>query len=213
MAFFSHTPDDLILIDDGVVTPITFSLAFFLTQEPAYTLPSPYTARFYEQGVKDILTSGTNSYKNSIPWLTGDGYISNVATYQAAHLDYLYPPTLAKAKAAKKQTVDDYAETYFIGGVTYGGTNYQSIQRPINELHQYSRYGELPGTHYILDENDNQVAVTFQQLLSICNLIEGLWFSVNKVIDSHKSAIDALGSIANVIAYDITVGWPVVPFT
>jgi hypothetical protein len=212
MSFFLHTPDDKIIIDDGVLDPQVWPLAFFVTQEALYALASPYTSQYYEPTVKHVLTTGTTSYNNSIPWLTGDGYISNLATYQAAYLDYRYPPTLAKAKSAHKIAVEVYATTYFVGGVTYGGTNYQSIQRPINELHQYGRYGELPATHYVLDEDDNQVAVTFQQLLSICNLIEELWFEVNKNIDAHKAAIDALGSIANVLAYDYTTGWPTIPY-
>jgi len=214
MGFFMHNSvDDAIIISDGVVTPMSFTLAFFLTQYPAYTLPSPYTARWYEQGVEDILTNSTNSYTNTLPWSDGNTYITNVATLQTNWLDYRYPPTLAKIKSAQKGVITDYADTYYNGGVSYGGTVFQSTARPISELDQFGRQGELDPTHYILDEDNNQVSVTFQELLSICNLILGLWFETNKTLDTHKSAIDALGTISAVRAYVYTGGWPVTPFT
>ena len=83
MGTFIHTPDNQIIINGTI-----FPLAFFMTVEGAYALPSGMICQEYIQGDHYKASSGSNDEFYSLPWADGDTYISSLATYVSAYVDY-----------------------------------------------------------------------------------------------------------------------------
>jgi len=218
MGTFRHTADDYIVINETLIMP----LSFFVTQEPAYALASPYTWRDYEQTVKHFFGTSTTQTGSAIPYTDGDTYIANIATYTAAYATFLATPTtLTAAKDQQKAAVRSYAATLLMGNVVYDGVEYSVLLsgRLHNEAYYFSRIGQfetgetLGIDHYVLDNNSNKVDLTLAEVAELINLMDKLTMLVNQVIDTHCLAIDALGTIAAVLAYDYTTSWPTMPYT
>jgi len=217
MGRFRHTPDDTIIINETLFMP----LSFFVTQEPAYTLASPYTWRDYEQTVKHFYGTSTTQTGAAIPYTDGDGYIANIAAYTAAYAAFLVAPaTLADAKIQQKQAVRTYALTYLDGNVVYDAVEYSCLlsERLHNEAYYFSRIGQFETgetstiDHYVLDASNSKVDLTLTEVAELINLMDKLGMVTNQVIDTHCLAIDALTTISAVLAYNYTASWPTMPY-
>lgn len=211
MGIFRHTPNDYIIIDDLVMP-----LSFFLTQEAAYALPGGATTQNYEQTVSRSTSDGSTQTFLTIPWAVGDGYITNKAAYAANYATYLATPaTLGEAKTQQKNAAHEYARTYFDGNIQYDGAEYPASHRHriSNELYYFARIGDYDVSHYVYDKDGNQVNKPLNEMKLILDLMDKLHWVTNVNLDTHKDAIDALGTIGAVLAYDYSTGWPTLPYT
>ena len=217
MGYFIHTADSLINVD-GLVVP----LAWFITQEAAYTLPSGYVSREYHQSAQHVLYSTTGQADGGSPWTDGDAYIANKATYQAAYTAYLaaqaLPQTLADAKTYQINLMRAYALTIQDNGVTVGGITYKSsaiyYDRWKNE-HDYAvRNSALLTSYYLTDISGNQVLMPSVAVLTgIIDNVDKFNWNMQQVIDFHEIGINAINTtIADVLAYDYTTHWATTPY-
>jgi len=216
MASFTHNPDDYILIDNLVMP-----LSFWLTQEPAYLLPSGMITQNYVQGERYSASDGKTQVFYSIPWAVGDTYISNKATYEAAYNAYLaeqaLPQTLEDAKIFKIGELSNYREGKRAEGVTYNSIDYKSdsnIYKDIFHDHEFSLRAEaLPSGYYVWKLNGTKdTTLTLANLTGITDKIQEFYWKLRENYDTHRIAIDALGTIELALAYDFTTGWPTTPF-
>ena len=94
MGRFLHNPDDWITIEADEKNVMMVMLDEFLQYEPAYKgVPEPYIGLTYVQDQFHIVYTKNSQFAAALPWTAGDGYIANLATYQAAQA--------AKKKALK----------------------------------------------------------------------------------------------------------------
>lgn len=211
MAKFIHTVDDIIIVDGS-----SYPLAFFLTQEGAYVIPSGATSQYYDDSIpKRIASDGTNQLLSSdVVWATGDSYIANKAIYDAAYTDYVYYPDLATAKISKRNEIADFAQTIRDGNISYGGNIYSSPRA--SDAHRYyfryDRTPTIPGTFYLRTIADVEVVLTLADLKSMADLIDDLHRDVEENMHDHWDAVDALGTINDVKTYDFSGGWPTIPY-
>lgn len=220
---FRHSvTDGWIFIDNNTGVESKYPYAWWITQEAAYTYPSGATYLQYTEGG----TQSVNYYckNNSVfalpedPWLAGNGYIAKQAVYDAAYAAYIgTPTTLAAAKAQKIAELYAQMEEIRAGQVIFGANTYESgflHYRRLKEELSYSTYlTDVPVGYYVNDINDVQVAFTLANLQTLVGGIEKLYYLCYLQYDVHKAAINALGTINDVVAYDVTTGWPTVPFT
>ena len=220
MAYFRHSADDIILIDDGA-SQVVMPLAFFQTQEVAYALGGAYTRREYQVGSYHKLYDATSEYDQGIPYADGDTYITKVAAYNAAYTIYLaLPPSLAAAKTQQISAMLGYAHTIRDGYVVYNTKTHFSGLADLAylkaEFDTYTPLSALPGAYYVNDIAYAQIA--FANLLGTPSLSE----LIDKIVafhylirlneDAHRIAIEALATIVAVLAYDYTTGWPTIPY-
>lgn len=212
MAKFIHNAQDIITVDD-----VSFPLAFFLTQEGAYALPAGATTQYYDDSIPErIASDGVNQVLFSdSAWATGDGYISNKATYESAYNDSILYPDLATAKISKRDEVAVFAQTKKIGNVTYSGNTFSSPTR--SDAHRYfdryTRTAAIPGTFYLRDITDTERLLNLADLKATADLIDDLHRLAEENMHDHWDAIDALGTINDVKTYDFSGGWPTIPHT
>ncbi|KKM04825.1 hypothetical protein LCGC14_1760330 [marine sediment metagenome] len=212
MAKFIHNAQDIITVDD-----VSFSLAFFLTQEGAYALPADATTQYYDDSIPTrIASNGVNQVLFSdAPWATGDGYISNKATYQTAFVDSIDYPDVATAKITKRAEVETFATTKKAGNVTYGGNTFTS-HAGSDAHHYFDRYTRtpaIPGGFYLRDITDTERVLGLADLKAIADLIDDLHRLAEENMHNHWDSIDALGTINDVKTYDFSGGWPTIPHT
>lgn len=209
MGTFRHTPDDVIYINNT-----TFPLAFFLTQEPAYTLPGTYTSRYYEQTVSHYVSDASDSLGQVLAWTDGDTYITNEATYAAAYQDSLY--TLQQVKDMRKGEADAYSTTIKEGAVSVAAVIYDSDTKTLRRLElehaKFTRDGAVPGGHYVTDASGTQQALNLAAHEDVVDRIIDLYYACDLNFDAHAIAIQALTTKVAVAAYDFTTGWPSVPY-
>ncbi len=213
MGIFRHHPDGHIHIDD-----LYMPLSFFVTQEPLYTLPSPWTSRYYDQASIHKLSNLETVEGGPFPWGDGDSYISKKSIYESAYDAYLNPPlTLEQAKTLKISELQSYAATKRSGKVIYSSNTYPSIknflERIMHEYEKFNRVGSLPGGYYVLDHLDNEISFTvLSDLEDLIDRIIELHWECDKVEDNHRQSINALVSVESVQSYDFTTGWPSIPY-
>ncbi len=213
MGTFRHTADSIIYINTT-----SMPLSFFLTLEPAYALPAGYTNRYYSQGVTHYVDNGINSLAQTYPYVNGDTYISNEATYAAAYAAYLNPtPSLATAKTTKINNMIAYAITIKNGYVSVGGdiyfSDFDTLQALTSASATYTRAGAVPVSYYLNDVTYVQNAIaTLNDLNAIVDRIVALHRLCDLNIDVHRTAINALATVGAVTAYDYTTGWPTIPY-
>lgn len=206
--FFHH--DGLINIDDGI-NSLTISLAEFLTYEPTYTLLAPYITRFYNPGISHLLfDANNNQFFGGLPYAVGDGFIANLATYITAHNT---PDTLAQAKIDKKAAVDSLNGMKKLGHVLLFATEMFSSGVSPQQLISYNELAAVPAGFYIRDINNVDILLTLVNFNALNNGIVQLHNKCDINSDDLKDAIDALGTIAAVVAFNIDTGWPTVPYT
>jgi len=131
MGYFQHHPDGIIVID-----ALKIPLAFWLTQEAAYTLPEGYRGRIYEQGIRHVLYTANTAFPQPMPYAEGDTYIANSATYAAAYQQYLAAqepvPTAEEIAAAARQseTRNQFAQlTAGLSGLSTQDRSYAILAR------------------------------------------------------------------------------------
>lgn len=220
MSTFRHTRDNGIYIDD-----LFMPLSFFITQEPAYSIPVGAIWQEYIQNVNPILShrtvcDGITSQEYSGDWIDGNNYIANKATYAAAYSAYLVqqalPQTLDDAKTYKIGLLKSYWKNVRNGGVIYNGIIFPSdpIERGHwkEELEYGNRNTYLLNTHYIYDINRNKVALTLSNLNDFIDFLDEFYWLVRKNYDDHCEHINALTTINDVLNYDFTTEWPITPY-
>jgi len=216
MASFTHNPDDYILIDNLVMP-----LSFWLTQEPAYLLPSGMITQNYIQGERHSASDGETQVFYSIPWATGDTYISNKVTYEAAYAAYLVelalPKTIPLAKSYMINSLHLYWAEVNRGGVIYDSTTYHStpIERDHwkEELEYANRNSALLTSHYVYDIDYNKINLLIAELNDLLDKIDEFYWETRQNFDYHREQINLLTTIVDILAYDFTTGWPTTPYT
>jgi hypothetical protein len=217
MSTFRHTPDNIIYFDND-----SMPLSFFLTQEAAYVLPSDMIEQRYNSvtgvyAASDGITEQYYTYPNT----TIAGYITNKATYVAAYAAYVaaqaLPQTLADAKTYQIRLLDIYRDSISDNGVTYSGITYQSAVNYYNRWkneHDYAlRNSALLGSYYLNDISGHEIVMpTVAMLTNIIDDMDEFFWALQQVRDNHKDAINALGTIGAVLAYDYTTNWPITPY-
>lgn len=222
MGTFVHTYDNYIIINDGSGN-LGMPLSFFITQEPAYALPGGgVVEQQYKQGAGGYRRTSdgtiTGEQYLSVPWANGDTYISKQAIYKAAYdIFVITPPTLAAAKAYKIGKLLDYASTYKrTGRVVFNGNTYDSGYSLHDKLHEdwhdFTADGDVPGGYYVRNYLNAEIPFTLANLSTLINIIQDLYFAVKVVSDDHTDKINALTTIPDVMAYDYTIGWMVLPY-
>jgi len=225
MGYFIHSPDDNINIS-GLVVP----LSWFITQESLYTLSAPYVSREYFQAnypetgdsAKHVLFTRYGQDSGSVPYIDGDNYISNKLAYEAAYNAYLAAQELPQTLEGAKTYQINLAATYFgeivkTAGVVYAGIIFNSAPdlyaRWKNE-HDYAlRNSVLLTGHYLKDIFNNEITLlSVAQLTEIIDLMDEFFWAAQQVYDNHVDAINALGTIGAVLAYDYTTNWSVTPY-
>lgn len=216
MSTFRHTPDDLIIIDDLIMP-----LSFFVVQEVAYEIPNGMITQNYVQGENYSASNGKTQVFYSIPWSEGDGYIDNKSIYEAAYNSYLaeqaLPQTLGEAKILKINELSNYREGKRAEGIIYNSIDYKSDLNIYNEIfhdHELSLRAEaLPSGYYIWRLNETKdTGLTLADLTGVVDKMQEFYWKLRENYDTHRIAIDALGTIALVLAYDFTTGWPTTPY-
>lgn len=216
MGRFRHV-SNWIHVDDGVVE-VDMTLSFFVTQEPLYTLPAPWTSRYYEQGVIHKLSNQKDVTGGPFPWSEGDSYIAKRAIYESAWDEFLNPPpTLEQAKVSKINELRSYSNGKKAGKVIYSSNTYLSVknflERIMHEYEKFDRVGSLPAGYYVLDHLDNEISFTvLANLEALIDRIIELHWECDKVEDNHRQSINALVSVESVQSYDFTTGWPTIPY-
>jgi len=212
MSTFVHTADDIIVVDGS-----SYPLAFFLTQEAAYALPAGADRQHYDDVTSNRIASNgsTQLLLTSVAWADGDSYIANKATYDAAYVDYVSYPDLATAKLTVIALINSYSATIKSGTITYSANDYSSAyDGSIHQfLYRFARYPNISPTFALEDVNGAEHILTIDDLRLMANLIDDLWLACDNNRHVHVDAVNALGTIVAVKAYDYTTGWPSVPYT
>jgi hypothetical protein len=209
---FFHHPDGIITIDDGAQN-VSMPLATFVSLEPAYVLAPPYTWQYYVPAVTHELHTATDQFNQPLPWADGDTYISKVAIYK----DVVDNPvlTLPEAKAERQFEVRNMAAAVSAGGLTLFTTTMPSGISAINpaELLSYELAGATPVGYYKKDTAGAHVLLTLAQLQEYNDGEVELALLAEQNADAHIEAIELLTTVLDVENYDISTGWPTVPYT
>lgn len=214
MGTFRHTRDNDIFINNTYVP-----LSFFVTLYPAYALPAGSVAREYEQTVNHAIYDDSTAIGGAMPYVDGDTYIAAEVAIAAAYALFLNPiPTLAVAKTTRITAMEAYAQNIRTGGAIANGYIWHSGSDVAQErLHQYeafNRAAALPTGFYINDNNYNQITIGADtEIADIADAIVDLDRIIGLIADSHRTAINALVTVAAVQAYNFTTGWPITPGT
>jgi hypothetical protein len=217
MSTFRHTPNDIIYFDSD-----SMPLSFFLTQEATYALPAGMTEQRYISGVSYKASDNIKEVSYAIPNATIAGYITNKTTYVANYAAYVaaqtLPQTLAAAKLYQISLLSTYRESLRDLGIILSGIIYQASQlyyaRWKNE-HDYAlRASALLGSYYLADILGAPVSMgSVAQLTGIIDDIDEYYWILQQNYDAHVTAINLLGTIGAVLAYDYTTGWPITPYS
>lgn len=216
MGQFIHSNDQIIIIDDSGNQSIYDATWWIANEEVTYALPSTATLQYYRFGEIHAWHTPTGVEQGTLPWAAGDTYISKKATYDADYFIYTLG-TVANAKTHQIGLVGAYYSTVVDDGLTYGGITYQSSSRYYDRWkneHDYAlRTSALLGSYYLNDISGNEVVMPdVATLTNIINDMDEFYWELRQVRDNHKDAINALGTIEDVLAYDYTTGWPITPF-
>jgi hypothetical protein len=103
------------------------------------------------------------------------------------------------------------------GQVTYNTVNYNShevfYQRLLTDNLHFTALASVPVGYYVNDINDNQVSFTLTNLQELTQLIQDLYYECWLTFDIHYTAIQAITGPSDIQRYDITTGWPTIPYT
>lgn len=208
---FLHNRSEYIVIDDGILS-VTMKLSDFNYFEPSYSLESPYTWQYYIQGIRRTKNTDHSEISLPIPWTEGDAYISNVSFY-LANLP-IPPQTLEEAKSRRTSELYSFFQQINSGNINY--TAMTTIFSPYlynsNALITYKDRGFVPIGFNIADADGDFVVMTLAQLLELDSGIVDFHYLNSQNFSSHAAVIDTLTTIEDVMAYDITTGWPVIPY-
>lgn len=218
--------DGWIRIDNATGTESIYPYSWWITQEPAYIYPSGASyVQYTEGGVpgQSYYIKDDNQYGlPQDPWLEGNAYIAKQSIYDAAYAIFIgTPTTAAEAKALKFNSLLAQLQIIRSGGVIYGANTFPSsvveYQSRFSELDRAIRAAALPVGYYVKDVLAAHVSLNLADLTLLVDGIEELHYEARLVNDTHNEAINAFGNtvgdITTIMAYDVTTGWPTVPFT
>lgn len=220
--FRQSVPDGWIRIDNATGTESMYPYSWWLTQEPLYTYPTDASyVQYTEEGV-----SGQSYYiKNDTqyglpedPWLAGNSYIAKQSIYDAAYALFLSTPTtVEQAKALKIEELIAQLQIVRNGGVIYGANTFPSsvfdYQARFSELDRAIRATFVPMGYYVKDISGLHVSLNLSDLTAVIDLIEELHYEARLTYDLHNEAIKSLSDINDIMAYNITEYWPIIPYT
>jgi hypothetical protein len=199
-------------IDDGILK-VQMKLSDFNYFEPDYSLEPPYLWQYYIQGSSRTKHTSNTEYNFPIPWADGDTYISKVAFY-LANLP-IPPQTLEEAKQRRTTQLYSLWSEKNSGNIKYTGmsdTIFPSIPHSANALITYKDRGIVPIGFTKPDKDGNHVVMTLAQLLELNAGIVDLFYLNELNLNIHAETIQTLTTIPDVMAYNITTGWPTLPF-
>jgi hypothetical protein len=223
---FRHcVTDGFVYVGNGIAQSV-YPYLWWITQEPTYPTP-PANAAYMQVNI----TTGANywsdgSTQKALP--TGfaalaAGYIAKQSVYDAAYALYINTPTtLIEAQAIKYGELDTKNVAIQDGHViasTVGAGNQEffsdgdTFQDLSNELVLFTAAGDVPTGYTVSTVDYIAIACTLADLGAIVKLIQTLYYECRLTYDTHSKNIEALTTIAAVMAYDVTTGWPTVPFT
>lgn len=121
---------------------------------------------------------------------------------------------LEEAKIARKRDVDILCLEKMRGGIDYTAmtTVFDSSGFSPNAIIAYQIAGVVPIGFTVPDMNGNFVVVSLAQLLALNTGMVDLHYLANVNSNIHKNAIDLLTTVEEVEEYNITTGWPIVPW-
>lgn len=221
---FRHlTIDGWILIDNATGTESRYPYSWWITQEPGYSTISGATVILYTEGGDQSINYYVKD--NSVfplpvdPWLAADGYIAKQSIYDAAYVEFIgTPTTLAQAKSIKNfellaqmQIIRDGEIIFLADTFSSNAISYSRLKEELS----YSLYlTDVPSGFYVNDITNTQITFTLTNLKDLVGGIEKLYYLCWLQYDIHFAAINALTTIGDVMAYNVTTGaWPTVPFT
>lgn len=126
---------------------------------------------------------------------------------------FLGPPTLAGAKAERKQDVKVLLERKFAAGRAHGGKTYQLRDQDrtnliaIKAMLTAGAVDPHDGTYR--DIRNVEVELDDTEMEALCDDVFAYCRGLIKAAAAHKDAIDVLETRGSVLAYDITTGWPI----
>jgi len=223
MSNFRHSKIDNIIFIGNTGSESIYRYDWWITQEPLYTLISPYIYREYVQGEYHRVFTSDSQFEapEGYPWGDGDTYISKKNDYDLAYAEFLDTPlTLAEAKTKKFNELKALMDEKMYGNVVFdkgdGDNTYMSdpvsFAYKYNAMQYYDHAGGFPLDFSVLDANNQSIILTQINLTDLTYLIMELYEMCREPYVTHYAAISALTLISDVQSYDITTGWPTVPY-
>lgn len=219
MGSFTHNEQGQIIIVDNSGNHGVYEAVWWIAnEEKAYELPVDATSQYYRQDDTHAWHTPTEAVIGSIPWVEGDGYISNKATYDANWQTYLDSlKDLQQVKDEVKAESIAYNESVKLGMVQISATNYPSdyntFIRLSREFEKYYRDTATPAGYYVYDAARNQVTKNLTELAALVDLTVDFLYDCDIEQDIHQDAIQALATKELAWAYDYTASYPTTPYT
>lgn len=214
MGQFIHNNNTITIIDGSGNQSVYDATWWIANEEPAYALPLTATLQYYRQGEIHAWHTPTGVVTGTLPWADGDTYISKKATYDH---DLELTKTLSRLKQEKIGEVELYGSTKKNGHVVISGYTYfsdsQTLSKLSYEFDKYTRTTSLPIGYYVNDINYSQISIgILGDVSQLIDSITELHYLCDLNIDAHRLTINALSDKEDVLAYDYSAGWPVVPY-
>jgi len=196
---------------------VLYPFSWWTTQEPGFSLSSSYVYEEYVEGSYHRVFTTTSQEAATFPWANGDIYIAKKSIYDAAYADFIVTPiTVEQAKAIKFRELRTKQLEIRRGEVIYSANTYPSdivsYDRLLTQNLLFTAETEVPAGYYILDINREEISSNLIDLQTITQLIQQLFYACELAYDIHYAAIDALTTIEDIMAYDVTTGWPTIPY-
>lgn len=120
-------------------------------------------------------------------------------------------PTLAEAKRARRAEVSALYESKLAAGMAYQGKTLQidedSQLRIIGAAAKAGLVGGAPSAGWRMADNTFLKLADGPAMIQLAAAVSAKVESLRVIMWGHKDAIEALGDVASVAAYDITAGW------
>jgi hypothetical protein len=220
---FRHTITDGGIYINNNATESHYPYSWWITQEPGYTYPAnAIYVQYTEDGVPGqsyYHTNDNNQYGLPVdPWLAADGYIAKQALYDADYAEYIgTPQTLGEAKTQKFSSLFSLYVEKRDGEVIYDSNTFPSdftnYQLRSSELSYSTSLSAVPVGYYVKDIDGVHVSLDLAGVEALLHVIEELHYLCRINYDIHYENIDILTDIEDVIYYNITTGWPTIPYS
>ena len=120
-------------------------------------------------------------------------------------------PTLAEAKRARRAEVSGLYSQKLAAGMSYAGKTLQidedSQLRIIGAAAKAGIVGGAPSAGWRMADNTFLKLADGPAMIQLAAAVSAKVESLRVIMWGHKDAIEALGDVASVAAYDITAGW------
>lgn len=210
---FQHHPDNLIYLND-----LCLSLEFFQQQEPDYCLLPRATHRLYVPRDRHLLYSSDNQWSGEVPWDEGDRYLTKIAEYEAAWEVYRatqqlapLPKTVEEAIATVSDKINNFRSQKEQIGIVWQGHPVQTRPLDINNLNAEVLAAQAgvrkDGEIWRMGDNNN-VSLSNAELVEMAAAVRVHIKQCYLTAWQHKTAIDQLSIIDEILNYDFQSGWP-----